>query len=536
MKRNSLTTAVVAGIAGVAGFAGLANAVDLNPDGLGQVLIYPYYTVNKSQDTLFSVVNTDAINGKAVKVRFLEGYNSREVLDFNLYLSPNDVWTARISQTADAAGGARALHQRPQLHGSGDSCRWRRVPHGCIRWQRSASGRRWPADDRPYARGLHRTDRDGRHRSETSTLRSASRPTFRTARRTVAYRLAASTTLSLLRVSLLRPVACSVRATSSTSARARSSRTRRCIDGFSSQIPTIPPVRISIRRCRMRSRPMRRTALRAHSCSPTVRSSPSTTPSAIDAVSAVFMDDAIYNEYIVVRARCDTDWIVTFPTKRFYVDPLYVGATAVRRSSKRSRAGRIERPSWPRASTTAKKARRSAGRLLAADLVAAELAAVRSQRHQLPDHHGRWRSVGRAGLAAASEHHPVRSGWLDASSADDLGRSASASGRRDAGRRCGDLQRSAGDGLHGLQRHQRQRAARPARQLRWSVPSPRQPFVRRCRSGVLVILNVMSKHGGGLAAPSFLSTTPNFRRSASQRTGKPIPLKAKIRAAKRSAL
>jgi hypothetical protein len=101
MKRNSLTTAVVAGIAGVAGFAGLANAVDLNPDGLGQVLIYPYYTVNKSQDTLLSVVNTDAANGKAVKVRFLEGYNSREVLDFNLFLSVNDVWTAVITQVAD---------------------------------------------------------------------------------------------------------------------------------------------------------------------------------------------------------------------------------------------------------------------------------------------------------------------------------------------------------------------------------------------------------------------------------------------------
>ena len=94
MKKNSLTTAVVAGIAGVAGFAGLANAVELNPDGLGQVLIYPYYTVNKSQDSLFSVVNTTGV-GKAVKVRFLEGYNSREVLDFNLFLSPNDVWTMR---------------------------------------------------------------------------------------------------------------------------------------------------------------------------------------------------------------------------------------------------------------------------------------------------------------------------------------------------------------------------------------------------------------------------------------------------------
>jgi len=103
MKRNSLTTAVVAGIAGVAGFAGLANAVDLNPDGLGQVLIYPYYTVNKGQDTLISVVNTTNV-GKAVKVRFLEGYNSREVLDFNLFLSAFDVWTAAVSQVSDDGG------------------------------------------------------------------------------------------------------------------------------------------------------------------------------------------------------------------------------------------------------------------------------------------------------------------------------------------------------------------------------------------------------------------------------------------------
>lgn len=108
MKKNSLTTAVVAGIAGVAGFAGLANAVDLNADGLGQVLIYPYYTVNKDQDTLISVVNTSDI-GKAVKVRFLEGKNSREVLDFNLYLSAYDVWTAAINviDGADPASGGQ---------------------------------------------------------------------------------------------------------------------------------------------------------------------------------------------------------------------------------------------------------------------------------------------------------------------------------------------------------------------------------------------------------------------------------------------
>ena len=102
MNRNNLTTAVIAGIAGVAGIANMASAVNLNPDGLGQVLLYPYYTVNGGQQTLLSVVNTDTIHGKAVKVRFLEGYNSREVLDFNLFLSRFDVWTANVFSLSDA--------------------------------------------------------------------------------------------------------------------------------------------------------------------------------------------------------------------------------------------------------------------------------------------------------------------------------------------------------------------------------------------------------------------------------------------------
>ncbi|MEE4173255.1 MAG: hypothetical protein V2I57_03300 [Xanthomonadales bacterium] len=69
--------------------------MSLNPDGLGQVLIYPYYTTRNGNNTLLSVVNTTG-DAKAVKVRFLEGQNSREVLDFNLYLSPYDVWTAAL--------------------------------------------------------------------------------------------------------------------------------------------------------------------------------------------------------------------------------------------------------------------------------------------------------------------------------------------------------------------------------------------------------------------------------------------------------
>jgi hypothetical protein len=100
MNRKNLTAAVLAGLAGAAGIVGSAQAVNINPDGLGQVLIYPYYTVNGGNITLLSVVNTSE-DAKAVKVRFMEGMNSREVLDFNLYMSKYDVWTASLKKKAD---------------------------------------------------------------------------------------------------------------------------------------------------------------------------------------------------------------------------------------------------------------------------------------------------------------------------------------------------------------------------------------------------------------------------------------------------
>jgi len=104
-KKNSLYLAV-AGASALA--AGTAEAVALNPDGLGNVLLYPYYTVRSTSsgaayNSLLSVVNSTA-SAKAVKVRFLEGKNSREVLDFNLYLSAKDVWVAAVTPTADGAG------------------------------------------------------------------------------------------------------------------------------------------------------------------------------------------------------------------------------------------------------------------------------------------------------------------------------------------------------------------------------------------------------------------------------------------------
>ncbi len=95
---------------GALSVTGTADAVYVNPDGTGQVLLYPYYTVRNKVagvvspfNSLLSVVNS-TVSAKIVKVRFLEGKNSREVLDFNLYLSAKDVWTVAIIPVGDGAG------------------------------------------------------------------------------------------------------------------------------------------------------------------------------------------------------------------------------------------------------------------------------------------------------------------------------------------------------------------------------------------------------------------------------------------------
>ncbi|GAB4117260.1 MAG: hypothetical protein Tsb0027_09630 [Wenzhouxiangellaceae bacterium] len=104
MNKKTLTTAVLAGLTGIAGIVSVSNAVHINPDGTGQVLVYPYYTTRGDNVTLISIVNTTE-DGKAVKVRFIEGMNSREVRDFNLYMSPFDVWTAAISDNGTGGAG-----------------------------------------------------------------------------------------------------------------------------------------------------------------------------------------------------------------------------------------------------------------------------------------------------------------------------------------------------------------------------------------------------------------------------------------------
>ena len=70
-----------------------------NPDGFGQVLLVPYYTVQKGNATLLNITNADTVNGKAVKVRFRGAGNGDSLMDFSLFLAPGDVWAAEVSQS-----------------------------------------------------------------------------------------------------------------------------------------------------------------------------------------------------------------------------------------------------------------------------------------------------------------------------------------------------------------------------------------------------------------------------------------------------
>ena len=94
-------TAVVLGLSSVA-FAPAAQAVSLNESGAtGEVLIFPYYNVNNNFITSYNITNTTNTY-KAVKIRFRESKTSNDVLDFNVYMSPWDVFSMTLS--ADGEG------------------------------------------------------------------------------------------------------------------------------------------------------------------------------------------------------------------------------------------------------------------------------------------------------------------------------------------------------------------------------------------------------------------------------------------------
>lgn len=104
MTRWTLCAAIAAAFVAAPATA----AVTLNPGGLGQGLLFPYFSTNNEQTTLLNVQNTST-KGKALKVRVLESHAGAETLTFNVYLGPGGTWSTALAQTDTAAGAFATL-------------------------------------------------------------------------------------------------------------------------------------------------------------------------------------------------------------------------------------------------------------------------------------------------------------------------------------------------------------------------------------------------------------------------------------------
>lgn len=129
MKKNVLALSIAAMVGGL-GFAGAASANVIVGDGgdlaaalaakklttptatglrmaeggVGHALVVPYFNAQNGNASVLHLTNTDTVNGKLVKIRFRSAANSDDLLDFQIFLSPGDVWTGAVS--ANGTDGA----------------------------------------------------------------------------------------------------------------------------------------------------------------------------------------------------------------------------------------------------------------------------------------------------------------------------------------------------------------------------------------------------------------------------------------------
>jgi hypothetical protein len=103
IRKKLVSVAIASALTGGAMMVAPAQAMNVSQNNLGQVLVFPFYTVKNGFDTLISVTNTSDATA-IIKIRWREALNSREVRDFNIVLSPYDVWTGVVTSTVDGSG------------------------------------------------------------------------------------------------------------------------------------------------------------------------------------------------------------------------------------------------------------------------------------------------------------------------------------------------------------------------------------------------------------------------------------------------
>jgi hypothetical protein len=104
-KTAGLSLALAAAMTGgvMMGTSTSVQAINIAQDGLGEVLIFPYYTTRNGWQSYFNITNTSS-KTTIIKVRWHEGVNSRDARDFVVTLSPYDVWTAAVIPDPDGEG------------------------------------------------------------------------------------------------------------------------------------------------------------------------------------------------------------------------------------------------------------------------------------------------------------------------------------------------------------------------------------------------------------------------------------------------
>jgi hypothetical protein len=300
-KKKSLYAAL-AGV-GALGVTGAAQAVNVNPDGLGQALIYPYYTVRTgttaissgTYNSLLSVVNSTA-SAKAVKVRFLEGKNSREVLDFNLFLSARDVWTAAIVATTNAAGitTSDVSCTLPKISGT--------VEFVNYAYSSDAAGGSLDRTREGYAEIIEMGDLIGATATAVTHVNGVPPCT----------------------ASALDDAVVPVNTITGTGGLFGGMQIVNVNAGRSSAVDAVALE--AFRNAPLYTPPQVTTPDLSNAVPPTAtvyRAGTATTytfTTGIDAVSASMMHDTLMNEIVLDTAtNSGTDWVITFPTKRFYV-------------------------------------------------------------------------------------------------------------------------------------------------------------------------------------------------------------------------
>ena len=345
MKIIKKVTAIVASLTGL---VSVSNAtVSLNGNGLGQVLVFPYYTVNNGLNSLVSIVNTTD-QTKAIKVRFLEGKASKEVLDFNLYLSPYDVWTSSLSSTDVNRGplGIFTSNEAFDVYNDNQTVVLKTDDTSCTAPQVINN-----QQFKPYTFHDDDADQNNMERSREGHLEviemgvvmedsehatwikhdlsglpadcTAIQNSWFGSPPANIWRLDPSADMvdpdlygglygTLSVVDLARGFAVSYDADA--------------IQGFQDTVNHTPPGSLSptIGDSSPAGSSYNSAIL---SVGATIESSWS---NGMDAVSALFMHDNIYNDYVITNALdAYTEWVITFPTKKYYVDRDYVNSPPI---------------------------------------------------------------------------------------------------------------------------------------------------------------------------------------------------------------